>query len=556
MAPTEPKQTQEIAPVLISDKESERIVLPLPVGFEPIGKVVHWQTTPSFTEAAALLNAGADVKPGQFVGVWHGNRGDPFLTILQVANCREVNPNEDPELAVARDRLGLGSAYAKEGISTRIFRLLEGPTIEELEVSGIAGADQGNQTATAVQRLVRAGDPVLLLNEHVIAQTVGLLPKRELGLHIGDVYGDQPLATVLPPGMLQMHVFVSGNPGKGKSYFLGVLMEEARKWNIPILLLDVNGEMAETARSVGGLVITLPDPSKFGLSLSLITSPELIQITPNVQEGTVYAELIELAHERTKTAKKGQHFTFTELHSAIDQIAQTQDVKGSSLGIAHARLRALEQDPIVGGSFDFIDQLVKHGLVVLDCRFLSLRQTRLIAAAGARELQRYGREMAQKAGTGDQEANKWFSVLMVDEAHQVAPNDEQVVSSQVMFELARMGRHVRTGLVLSSQSPADLNSSVLKRTQTRFIFALEKDQIRAIQGVTADLDERLLAQLPKLPRGVCAVSGSSEIVRHGFLMKVRQRETPVGGSTPKVFDGRVKGNLAVKRTPEVSKKNN
>jgi hypothetical protein len=34
--------------------------------------------------------------------------------------------------------------------------------------------------------------------------------------------------------------------------------------------------------------------------------------------------------------------------------------------------------------------------------------------------------------------------------------------------------------------------------------------------------------------------GSSEIVRHGFLMKIRERETPVGGSTPKVFAGRKK----------------
>ena len=178
--------------------------------------------------------------------------------------------------------------------------------------------------------------------------------------------------------------------------------------------------------------------------------------------------------------------------------------------------------------------------MVLDCRFLNLRQTQLIGAAAARELQRKGREMSQKAVQGDKKAASWFALFMVDEAHQVAPIDEHVVSSQVMFELARMGRHVRTGMVLISQSPSDLSVSVLKRLQTRLIFALEKDQLRAIQGVTADLDERLLAKLPKLPRGVCAVSGSSEIVRHGFLMKIRERETPVGGSTPKVFADRKK----------------
>jgi len=546
-------QSQTDLPVLISDKDTSRVTIPPPAGFETIGRIVHWQTTPSFTETAALLNAECDVEPGQFLGVWHGNRGDPILTIIQVANCREVNPNEDPELAVARDRLGLGTAYAREGISTRIFRLLEAPTVEELRFSVLGSSCTLDGPALAVQRLVRAGDPVVLLSAEIIARTIGLLPDDDSGLHVGNVYGDPSLPAILPPEMLQMHISVSGNPGKGKSYFLGVVMEEARKWGIPILLLDVNGEMAETARSVGGLVISLPDPKQFGLSLSLITSPELIQITPNVQEGTVYAELIELAHERLRNARKGQHFAFTDLHKMIDEVAQQQDVKGSSLGIAHGRLRSLELDPIVGGNFDFIQQLIKHGLVVLDCRFLSLRQTRLIAAAGARELQRYGREMAQSEAHSNDGSN-WFSILMVDEAHQVAPNDEHVVSSQVMFELARMGRHVRTGLVLSSQSPADLNSSVLKRTQTRFIFALEKDQIRAIQGVTADLDERLLAQLPKLPRGVCAVSGSSELVRHGFLMEVRQRETPVGGSTPKVFAGRTKIKLKVKTAPAPRKK--
>jgi len=96
---------------------------------------------------------------------------------------------------------------------------------------------------------------------------------------------------------------------------------------------------------------------------------------------------------------------------------------------------------------------------------------------------------------------------------------------------------------LSSQSPADLNQSVLKRLQTRLIFALEQDQLKRISGVVADLDEQLLRTLPKLPQGVCAVSGSSEIVKHGFLLRVRQRETPVGGRTPSVFQGRIKNKL-------------
>src|SRR5579885_2724232 len=135
-------QPEQQTPVLIAEKGGDQAGggLPLPTGFEQIGKVVHWQTTPTFTEVAGLLNASADVKPGQFVGVWHGNRNESVITIVQVANCREVNPNEEPELAVARDRLGLGTSYAKEGVSTRIFRLMEGPTIEELEFQSMGGS--------------------------------------------------------------------------------------------------------------------------------------------------------------------------------------------------------------------------------------------------------------------------------------------------------------------------------------------------------------------------------------------------------------------------------
>jgi DNA helicase HerA-like ATPase len=534
-------------PKLIDERESECDAgCPLPSVFEQIGKVVHWEGTPNFLEIAAVLDPRSDVRPGQFVGVWHGKRRHSVLTVVQVANCRDVNPNEEPLLSVARERLGLGTAYASEGISTRIHRLMEGPTVEELELEISNESVKSKGPAFAVERLIRAGDPVVLLTDDLIAETIGSLQKPDDGLHIGEVYGERAIQVTLDAQALQMHMGIFGNPGKGKSYSSGVVMEEALQWGIPTLILDINGEMIAAARSLGGLILTLPDPS-FGLSLSLITSAELLQVAPNIQEGTIYAELIELAHDRLRSERKGRPFTFADLVAKIQEIGKQTDAKGPSINTAISRVLALEHDPVVGGNFDFVEAVGKHRLVVLDCRYLTLRQTRLIAAAAARELQRVGREMARKAETGDKSAANWFSIFMVDEAHQVAPSDEGVVSSQVMFELARMGRHVRTGLVLISQSPSDLNPSVLKRLQLRFIFALEKDQLRAIQGVMADLDERLVAKLPKLPRGVCGVSGSSELVRHGFLMRVRERRTPVGGTTPKVFAGRTKTPLKTSR---------
>lgn len=493
---------------LIVDDATAEIEPPLPAGVEQIGRVVHWNRSPSFMEVAALLEPGSEVKPGQFLGAWHGRRGRDVLTVIQVGNSFEINPNEVPDLAAAREALGLGRGYGGEGISTRIFRLAECATIEEFSVREEAGSWKVVGEGRAPEILTRAGDPVVLLPTEVTIQAIGGRQDPDSGVYLGETYGTSAVPVTLTPQIFQLHIGIFGNPGKGKSYLAGNLLEEAIGWGIPALGLDINGEMIDAAKALKGLVITLPDPRSFGISLNLMTPQELVAVTPNVQPSTIYAELIELAHDQLRNEARGRRITFDELRTRIQRLGEATNAPRTSIGAAIARLSVLEQDPIIGGDFDFVKQLEERRLVILDCRFLSLRQTQLIAAAGARELQRIGREMARKAEAGDKKADKWFALYFVDEAHAVVPDDESVVSTQVHFELARMGRHVRTGLMLSSQSPQDLNVSVLKRLQMRFIFALEKDQLRSIQGVLADLDEKIIHQLPKLPCGICAVSGS------------------------------------------------
>jgi uncharacterized protein len=540
-APIDPEER----PILISDARAE-LDPPLPEGFIKIGNLVHWRQSPSFTEVAALLEPQRDVQPGQFLGVWHGRRAINNLTVIQVGNSFEVNPNEVPDLAAAREALGLNRGYGGEGVSTRIFRLAECTTIEEFDLRKVGKSWEVSGDGRAPELLSRAGDPVVLLSQELIIQAIGGRQDPDSGIYLGQTYGSGGVPVTLTPEILQLHIGIFGNPGTGKSYLGGNLIEEAVAWNIPTLVLDINGEMIDAAKALKGQVITLPDPNNFGISLKLMTPQELVAITPNVQPNTIYAELIELAHDQLRNESKGRRITFNDLRARIETLGDASKAPKTSVGAALARISVLERDPIIGTDFDFVEQLKKKGLVVLDCRFLSLRQTQLIAAAGARELQRIGREMARKAEEGDKDAGKWFALYFVDEAHAVVPDDEHVVSTQVHYELARMGRHVRTGLILSSQSPQDLNVSVLKRLQMRFVFSLEKDQLRSIQGVLADLDEKILQQLPKLPRGICGVSGSGELVKHGFLLRVRERLTPVGGRTPKVFDGRKKSKLGRK----------
>src|SRR6266511_726459 len=106
----------------------------LPEAAVVVGEIAYFRETPNFTSVAVLLAAEHDVLPGQFLCSWHGKRAPQTFTVIQVNDCTEVNPNEQPELSVARSRLGLGRSYAGEGVSTRIYRLAICETIEELAV--------------------------------------------------------------------------------------------------------------------------------------------------------------------------------------------------------------------------------------------------------------------------------------------------------------------------------------------------------------------------------------------------------------------------------------
>jgi uncharacterized protein len=142
--------------------------------------------------------------------------------------------------------------------------------------------------------------------------------------------------------------------------------------------------------------------------------------------------------------------------------------------------------------------------------------------------------------------------LSIDEFHLVAPNDDKMVSTQVLREIARIGRHYRLGLVLTTQSPADVDRAVLKRLLTRFVHTIEPDQLDALRGIFADAPPEMIRSLPKLPRGTCVLTGVAETVRHATVVDIRARVTRHGGATPDVFgDLRDRGWPGKKPLPEI-----
>lgn len=491
---------------------------------EPVlGKVICEEGTPNLAKVQFRLLPGRHTTIGRVVGV-RGRRpsGEHILTLVRVENVWEYNPHEDALSSTVSDVIPFETRYSPEGKSTVIYRAALSEPLEEV----VLASDGAVVRIDAVETLPLSGSPVVDVPPPLIAQAINFAASPEEGFHVGALHGLQDVLAILRRGTIQTHVFFTGSIGQGKSFARGVLAEELAAHGIPQINIDPMGEMIEATEALKGL--NVQPGSGFTLPLSALESDEVIDAVPAIHRGTNIETLVRYAHDtllRDRLLKRGAHFGVSDLVDQIRKVAPDLNItQAATVQPALLRAQSLEKIDFIGDPFPWEREIRPGRMINIDCRGRLVPDLRLIAASVARDLQRLA-----KAGRIP------FVVLSVDEAHLVAPNDDHVVTTQVFREIARIGRHYRIGLVLTTQSPADMDRSVLKRLLTRFIFAIEPDQLDALRGVFADAPEAILAHLPKLPIGTCVITGVSETVKHATVVDIRRRHTPVGGRTPDIF---------------------
>ena len=497
---------------------------------EVLGTIVSDDRSPTFEEIRFRLGPSAVVSPGEFVAAEGRDRDGSLVSwvLCRVLDVHEVNPHEDPQSATVRDVLPFPSTYAGEGESTVIYRLVRCEPVEELPA-----ADGGIGDPTEIRTLPRAGDAVRRPRPEMVMAAMGFPSDPDQGLHIGFLHSDSSIPVTVNNGAVQRHVLIVGGIGSGKSYTRGVLGEELHRHGVPQVNIDVNGEMIEAARQLGGRNVRPGDG--FTLPLGSLTREDLIEAVSGVNRGTNIETLIGYTFDslsRQIAQGRRSEFSVDELVAEIEVQAPFLKMEAlNTLRPAQQRVKALDRLKYIGRRFDWVGTLKPGAFVNIDCRGLLLGDLRIITAAVARDLQNLARQ--QKIP---------FTVLSIDEFHLVAPNEDKLVSTQVLREIARIGRHYRLGLVLTTQSPADVDRAVLKRMLTRFVHTIERDQLDSLRGIFADAPPEMIQSLAKLPRGTCVLTGVAETIRHATVVNIRARVTSHGGATPDVFgDLRTRG---------------
>lgn len=489
-----------------------------------IGTVTSDQETPTFEIVRIKLNAGCDVKPGTLVRIPANRSGINSTLIARIRSAYEHNPHESAEDINVRDTLSLSPHYPSEEDSTTIYRLVEADLIEEIV----------GDTLGAPQTLPNSGAKVCIATEDEIVRSLGLASDEKVGLYIGETVSGTQAKIVLKREAVQRHMFVCGTTGSGKSYATGVIVEELIRHKLPVIFIDTQDEYSALVSELGGKVV---EPGEdFTIRISSLTESELIDLLPEaMKQSSLQCDIVAKAFGELQTRLRNEdisRFTLDDLLEKIPEATAELTAKEGDIprvtDTTTRRLRTLQYHKVFGKGVEKAHwPTLMYPCLAINCKRMTAVQLQTVATAVLRELQNY-----RLHGHIPPYA------VVIDEAHLFVPEGKSSPCKQIIAEGVRIGRHHGICMILLTQSPVDIDKSIIRQCNTRLVFALEPDQLDAIRGVKADASEEMLRSLPKMPRGVCLLSGTYESVKHTIPVDIRERRTPnsEGGKTPLIFD--------------------
>ena len=484
-----------------------------------IGSVISDDNSPTFDIFRFKALPSEYVFPGSLVAAFVDN--NKFL-IGRVSSSHEINPHESASRTAVRHAMEIESDYPEEGLSTTIYRVYEADVIEQ----GLF--KEGNLHISEPSDMAKSGQMVFLPTEDVIASAMGFEKEISNSLCLGrtkisSIGEDFGLTNnvLLKPQIIQRHIFIGGTTGSGKSFSTGLILEEINKLHMPIVILDSQREYFGLTEGLGGAVITPGDD--YSVMISSLAESEILGMVPTLR-GTQGYELLAYSFLRLK--RERSHFNLRILLDAMENDAPTLEIKQSSLNLALSRTNSsIGRHNFLGEQSDWKSLLLNNNIINVDCANLDQSQLQLIVGATLREL--------TTRRINDQIPPY---VIVLDEAHLLVPEGEDSPCKQVIRENVRIGRHYGICVVLITQSPVDIDKKTIRQCNTRFIFALEPDQLDSLRGVKADATDEMLDRLPKMPVGTCLLSGTYETIKHAIPIHIRSdRKTEVGGMTPDVF---------------------
>jgi len=403
----------------------------------------------------------------------------------------------------------------------------------------------------------RAGAPVFIATDEDLAAVLSRRAEGQVGaVHIGSLLsrGEGAVPIVLDAaGLTSTHLAIIASTGSGKSYLAGVILEELmRPCNrAAVLVIDPHAEYGTLSEmpnhpefSAEGYSpeVQVVRPSDIKVRVSSLELGDLRYLLPNLSEKMHY--LLGRAYNRVRRRYGQDKWT-------ADQLMVEIRAGLSDAPVTDPEDTDLEEDPTVGallwrinatlvGSHLFDDyanlplqELLRPGrLTVLQLNEIAEREQQIIVATLLRRVMRARMDTERGlAGENDEHYLPYPAFVLIEEAHNYAPANAEIITSQVLKQVLSEGRKFGVAVGLISQRPGRLDSDVLSQCMTQCIMRIVNpvDQARVAESVES-VGRDLLAELPALTKGQVIVAGAS--VNTPVMVRVRRRVTRHGAEDP------------------------
>lgn len=359
-------------------------------------------------------------------------------------------------------------------------------------------------------------------DQELISDTLGLNDK---GLRVGNLETNEDIDIMVDPDDFYKHFAVLAQTGAGKSYTVGVLIEEMLDHDFPVLVLDPHGEYSSLKKpnpeSDDSQAYNVKeyspntDINREALPLQFssvnLGKKELTTLIPgsltNSQMGVLYNALKRLKD-------KDDDYNLLDIQDAVSQEEST--AKWNLLNY----LEQLEESGLFSENPVDLKDLVEPGrATIINLKAVEPEPTEMTAYMLAKKLF----DLRKKNRIPP-------FIMVIEEAHNFTPEKGfgQAVSNPIMRKIASEGRKFGLGIGVISQRPARIDKNVLSQANTQFILRVTNpNDLKAIsksfEGVTSEVED----MIKSLPPGVAFLLGND----YPVMTDVRLRKSMHGGET-------------------------
>lgn len=336
--------------------------------------------------------------------------------------------------------------------------------------------------------------------------------------------------------ILQKHVSILAKSGAGKSYTVGVLLEEIISKKIPVVILDPHSEYHTLRkdntdeRDIKRLKEQGIKPEKFNEQVKLYSPDTTIdselqpeKITLDINKLTPQ-DLVENLPDKITPAQKNTLMTIlSNTNNKInfeELIFNISNEESNSKWDLISKIERLKKLKIYSEKPTPITDIVQHNkasIISLKGVDPFVRET-LVTGLLSQLFE------ARKKG----ELPPFFLVL--EEAHNFAPQSGSGGSSKslnIIKTLAGEGRKFGLGLCVISQRPAKVDKNVLSQCGTQIVMKVTNpNDLKSIVSSCEGLDNSSADEVSQLNIGTCMLTG---IIDTPLKVNVRARRSLHGG---------------------------